>query len=343
MKKKLFLLLSATFAVSSLFAQIKIGDGGRVSIGSTEPSTNYNLKVKAGSGYIQLGYDPSTTTAHFMTDRSQFYFNKQVKVEGGNILSSGDFFFKTPGYPYGAIRINNSNGYVGICKGPNAPQYALDVYDTLRVYSTLYSSDERFKEDINNTKPNDVNPLYNLEAKKYKLKKPEYESVGRDSDKKHFGFIAQEFQEHYPELVYEDSSGYLSINYTEIIPLLVEALKEQNSRINYLENKIKDSQLKKASSDEFNEMATSDAMLKQNRPNPFSENTEIEFYLPSTVQKAMLNIYDLQGKQVKSMNIAEREYGSAVIYGSELQPGMYHYSLIADGEVIGVEKMILTD
>jgi myo-inositol-hexaphosphate 3-phosphohydrolase len=124
---------------------------------------------------------------------------------------------------------------------------------------------------------------------------------------------------------------------------LVEALKEQNSRINYLENKIKDSQLKKASSDEFNEMATSDAMLKQNRPNPFSENTEIEFYLPSTVQKAMLNIYDLQGKQVKSMNIAEREYGNAVIYGSELQPGMYHYSLIADGEVIGVEKMILTD
>jgi myo-inositol-hexaphosphate 3-phosphohydrolase len=81
----------------------------------------------------------------------------------------------------------------------------------------------------------------------------------------------------------------------------------------------------------------------QNKPNPFSVNTEIEFYLPENVKKATLTVYDLRGKQVKSITVVEREYGSAVIYGSELQPGIYHYSLIADGEVIGIEKMILTD
>jgi hypothetical protein len=43
------------------------------------------------------------------------------------------------------------------------------------------------------------------------------------------------------------------------------------------------------------------------------------------------------------MNLVEREHGNIVIHGSELMPGMYYYSLIADGKIIGTEKMVLTD
>ncbi|MDR1654211.1 MAG: hypothetical protein LBS01_11320 [Prevotellaceae bacterium] len=40
------------------------------------------------------------------------------------------------------------------------------------------------------------------------------------------------------------------------------------------------------------------AELYQNAPNPFSENTEIGFYLPQTVSKAILCIYDMNGRQL---------------------------------------------
>lgn len=42
-----------------------------------------------------------------------------------------------------------------------------------------------------------------------------------------FGVIAQELMLVYPELVQKDENGYLSVNYIGLIPVLVEALKEQ--------------------------------------------------------------------------------------------------------------------
>jgi trimeric autotransporter adhesin len=59
--------------------------------------------------------------------------------------------------------------------------------------------------------------------------------------------------------------------------------------------------------------------------------------------KAVIYVYDIQGKQIKSINLTGREQGTIIIHGSELLPGIYYYSLIADGKVIGTEKMILTD
>ena len=43
------------------------------------------------------------------------------------------------------------------------------------------------------------------------------------------------------------------------------------------------------------------------------------------------------------MNVTGREHGYITIYGNELQPGIYHYSQVADGQIAGIEKMILTD
>jgi len=39
----------------------------------------------------------------------------------------------------------------------------------------------------------------------------------------------------------------------------------------------------------------------------------------------------------------ERENGSYVIYGNELEAGIYLYSIIADGKIVDTKKMILTD
>jgi len=167
------------------------------------------------------------------------------------------------------------------------------------------------------------------------------------------GLIAQEVLEVLPEIVDEDSLGY-SIQYTRIIPLLIEAIKEQQQMILDLDKKIKDNKEMESKVPELKNNTDksvanayvpelNEPFLGQNSPNPFHENTTIAYYLPSDIKNALFCVYDLQGKQIKSINLVEREFAEVVIYGNELQAGIYYYSILADGRVIGMEKMVLTD
>ena len=49
-----------------------------------------------------------------------------------------------------------------------------------------------------------------------------------------YGFIAQEVEAILPTLVYKDKDGYRSLDYTQVIPLLVEAVKSQEQQIEAL-------------------------------------------------------------------------------------------------------------
>ena len=57
-------------------------------------------------------------------------------------------------------------------------------------------------------------------------------------NKDHFGFIAQDFQQIFPELVQTDKDGYLCIDYIAFIPVLTEAIKEQQATIETLQEEI---------------------------------------------------------------------------------------------------------
>ena len=52
-----------------------------------------------------------------------------------------------------------------------------------------------------------------------------------ENDKEHIGFIAQEIQKYYPELVNEDEYGYLSVKYIEMIPLLLNYNKDMKKEM----------------------------------------------------------------------------------------------------------------
>ena len=51
------------------------------------------------------------------------------------------------------------------------------------------------------------------------------------------GFIAQEIQEVIPEVVSEDKNGYLGVNYSGVVPYLVEAIKELKEEIKELKSR----------------------------------------------------------------------------------------------------------
>src|SRR5262249_7841566 len=55
---------------------------------------------------------------------------------------------------------------------------------------------------------------------------------------RHLGFIAQEVHAILPEVVFQDSKGMYGISYTSILPLVVEAIKEQQQTIVRLQEEL---------------------------------------------------------------------------------------------------------
>lgn len=172
-----------------------------------------------------------------------------------------------------------------------------------------------------------------------------------ENDGPHFGFIAQEVKEIYPELVHTDKDGYMYIDYIGMIPLLVNAIGELNSQIEEL--KAENSELNQAvinaqspavGNNQSSQIA--DDFLRnalyQNAPNPFSTSTTIAMSLRSDVAQAVVYIFDMQGNMLKSIPVNDRGNVSVTINGGELNAGMYIYSLIADGNEVASKRMILT-
>jgi hypothetical protein len=84
------------------------------------------------------------------------------------------------------------------------------------------ASDRRLKENIKNISKTDKDKVLQLVPKTYNL---------INEKNKRFGLIAQEVEELYPELVRQDDKGMKSMNYIELIPLLLEQIKELKKSI----------------------------------------------------------------------------------------------------------------
>ena len=159
---------------------------------------------------------------------------------------------------------------------------------------------------------------------------------------KHYGLIAQELKEIYPDLVDEGQDGYLGINYTEIIPLLIRSIQELNAKVEQYENGNAPIMKAQARNTDVTNIDAVVTTLYQNTPNPFTESTLIQCDVAETVVNADLYIYDMNGKQIDTYPITERGATSITIEGRSLEAGMYLYALIADGQVIDTKRMILT-
>lgn len=228
-----------------------------------------------------------------------------------------------------------------------------NVKSTDAMYATVYNtlSDFRLKENIESIDSESADNLMKLNVVKYNLKQltiddgdtatMHYYTDTKLLERKHYGLIAQELKEIYPDLVYEGGDGYLSVNYMELVPILIKSIQELTSKVDALEN-VNGKAIQRNSVNTGIGGLNLQAILYQNDPNPFTENTTIKCVIPSSVQNAVLYIYDMNGHQIDSRTVTERGNASLTIEGSSLDAGMYLYSLITDGTVVDTKRMILT-
>lgn len=105
-------------------------------------------------------------------------------------------------------------------------------YDgNLSIDGSLSSSDVTFKKNVK-TITSALDTVNSLRGVTYNWKK----STGKDTETKQYGMIAQEVEELLPELVkdYGDKKKK-QLNYTAIIPVLVESIKELSAKVTALE------------------------------------------------------------------------------------------------------------
>lgn len=269
----------------------------------------------------------------------------------------------------------DATGKLGIGRKPTT--YALEVNG--QVWTTsglLITSDGNLKRNITNisdSKSKYLTKLKKLNGKSYekqvvssdknaemvaemvaqgKIKQEDAQSAlaslnktKSDIYKKEFGFIAQEVKEVFPELVEQSSDGIYAVNYTGLIPVLLEAIKELQFRVEVLEGQVKStnqlSTIRSSESTNNEDIVSSTEYLSQNTPNPVNGNTQINYSLPEGTTSAAISFYSMNGSMVKNipLNVNEKS-GSITLSSSELSSGMYIYNLIANGVTLASKKMI---
>ena len=95
------------------------------------------------------------------------------------------------------------------------------------------SSDRRLKNNISNI-TSSIEKIKQINGVNFEWSEKETHFSGKD-----VGVIAQEVKQVLPEAVTEKESGYLGVKYEKIIPLLIEAIKDQQKEIEILKSKIK--------------------------------------------------------------------------------------------------------
>ena len=162
-------------------------------------------------------------------------------------------------------------------------------------------------------------------------------------EKTHYGLDAEVLKEIYPDLVYESQEGDLCINYTEMIPLLVQSVSELRAQVVSLQGtQTYNVRARNGNETGIGGNALDVPALEQNDPNPFTQTTVVRYTLPESVKSAFLYIYDLNGTKIDQKTLQDRGKSSVTLEAGSLAPGMYLYALVADGKVIDTKRMIIT-
>jgi len=225
--------------------------------------------------------------------------------------------------------------------GPNSTYQAI-VSGTFKATSLFVSSDRRIKDNIRGL-DNALDIVMQLEGHSYMLN----EEASRMQDAPvHTGFLAQEVEQVLPELVRQDENGLRAVNYLEVVPILTEALKDQDLQIASQEEELAALEKELANlMERAEQMLETEAMLAQaqllqNSPNPFFSTTTIRYVVPAQANEANILVYDVNGKMVKRFDLQAGQ-GSVNLSGGELGTGIYVYTLFVDGNKVATKRMAI--
>ncbi len=252
----------------------------------------------------------------------------------GTISNAGGFGAAV----YGISPTTNTNWHAGLFDGKVVVNGSFSV-----------PSDEKLKKDI--VKEDQIlEKLMQLDPVNYNF--APNDKINLPGGLQH-GFLAQNIEKIFPELIIPVQTptfnkegevvnyyDYKTVNYIGIISLLTSGLKELNQKVASLEQTIEELRNDKTSDKETNSIDVQTKFsLEQNVPNPFDNQTIINYILPDNT-RASLVIFDMTGKFIKEIDLIDKK-GQVLVQASEIGKGMFLYSLVSNNKEIITKKMII--
>jgi len=231
----------------------RITSGGRVGIGATNPDAKLTVRGE-GTTTSTYSFEAATSggaTRFLVTDGGESNFYKSDNGLSVRITSGGDLLvaktsasFTTAGAEMRANGQVNSAGTADFWNAYSTTGSAYRFYvtnaGTVFATNTTISaiSDQRFKENVSDLDVG-LDAVLALKPRKFDWKEGKGKDIKGDR-----GFIAQEFEQIFPDLVDEwrdpapeGEEPYKSVR-QDLIPVLVKAIQEQQAMIKSLEAKV---------------------------------------------------------------------------------------------------------
>ncbi len=224
-------------------------------------------------------------------------------------------------------------------------------FNSIQVASVYNYSDARAKENVE-TLNSGLNTILNLRPVTYTWKNPAGTDAAasfsasntpvaygpEEDNTTQYGFLAQEVEEVLPDAVKTDEEGHKLINYTALIPVLVQSVQElqgiideQTATISGLRNKMAE---KASAMNECNNKLVSCS------PNPTQGEMTFTYELEDNCANAYILISDLSGNQeMKIDNLTGMSTVSKNLGG--LRSGLHIASLIVNDNVQDSKQIIV--
>lgn len=194
--------------------------GPEAGSGGTYKLADRNICIGYQAGYNQSGSD-------------QLYIDNSSAGPTGALIY-GDFALDRLRLN-GNVTINRQNysGYgliVSHLAGQSPTYQALWVYgDAYATGNFVSGSDERWKKKIEDLKPV-LTDVLNIHPVYFNWRTDEYKDMDFTDDRQ-IGFIAQDVEKYFPEMIRYDHNGYKLLDYSRMTVVLLQAIKEQQQQI----------------------------------------------------------------------------------------------------------------
>jgi hypothetical protein len=127
----------------------------------------------------------------------------------------------------GVLETNGS--FTELAKAQRNGAYAFSIFGSLWANGTTYASDARFKKNIKPLQES-LEKVLQLQGVSYEMKTEEYPDQHFSAGQQ-LGLIAQDVEKIVPEVVSENPDGYKAIDYSKLVPLLIESIKAQQQQL----------------------------------------------------------------------------------------------------------------
>lgn len=301
-----------------------------------------------------------TTLCSFLSSSAQITYDGRL-INIGGASENGRFNFLIDKFSGLYWTFNGGEKFFQCDVTPMSPRLAgasdqvvfynsfTSTFNSIQVANVYNYSDERAKTNIN-TINSGLNTILNLrpvsynwktssstpQTKSFTIDNTNHHSYGHNDGKLQYGFLAQEVENVMPDAVATDEDGNKLINYTAIIPLLVQAIQDLQSIVTE----------QSATIERLNEqIASGNTFTNSNRiltctPNPTSGQTVFEYSISDNATNANIIICNLSGDIKRS--IPCQLTGSAISEDlSDLRDGIYIATLSVDGVNKDTKRLIL--